>query len=129
MQKSAYFLRAFCIFPIGFAIINGIIDFPGANCQIMQNVFKNYADVGILLVITLKKDISMYKITWFTEHSGDKITCSHMTCGNESLASAFYEKFVEDNVNCTLDGDTIIFVEKYDFQSVVNVSKSMIVDP
>ena len=42
-EPSAYFRSVF-------AIINGIIDFPGANCQIMQNVFKKYADVGILLV-------------------------------------------------------------------------------
>ena len=42
-EPSAYFRSVF-------TIINGIIDFPGAHCQIMQNVLKNYADVGILLV-------------------------------------------------------------------------------
>ena len=42
-EPSAYFRSVF-------TIINGIIDFPRVNCQIMQNVFENYADVGILLV-------------------------------------------------------------------------------
>ena len=89
---------------------------------------RKFRDSVIAGVILLKTQKHMYKLTWFTEHDSNKITCSHMTCSNEPLAIAFYEKFVEDGADCTLDGDTIRFLAKYDFESVVNVSRSMI-DP